>query len=554
MDQGVLGIWDGHDAGVALVAGGCLVFALSEERPARRKRASGWPWRALNACLEYARKHRIGIAEVAIAGKYGRLPLRWLEPLYRRRDPHGDPLCWENRAVAFYENRMASLWGLRELECKLGLFPARARLWPKFVAKLRCVPHHDAHAFAALFGPRGKRTCVVTWDAYGEGVSLTLRTLQGHCPIVVRGPDAGLAALYGAVTVALGFREGEEGKVMALAARGDSGQAKGRFLALFDLLGNGPKLRVPLTRHVVQEAIKGLSREDIAAGLQAATEDMVLGWLEKVLALLRPDVLLLAGGLFANVRLNGLLANLTGLEGIFVFPAMGDAGLCAGAAHRVWWERTGTLADPISSVALGVDHGEVGGPGSKRVDGDLASDVAREVLAGKVVCLFRGRDEFGPRALGNRSILFRADRMDLAHKVNMALRREDFMPFAPVVTEAEASKAFGGPWRKMDLRFMTFAVPASTYFREACPAAVHVDGTCRPQVVNENSDPLLFRVLHEVRRLGGPPALVNTSFNLHREPIVHTPQDALKTFREAGLDVLYIGQHKVEKSGVEGGI
>lgn len=183
---------------------------------------------------------------------------------------------------------------------------------------------------------------------------------------------------------------------------------------------------------------------------------------------------------------------------------------------------------------------------------DAPREAAREVVAGRVVAWYDGRDEFGPRALGRRSILFRADRVDLADRVNRALGRDHFMPFGPALAEEDAREAWSGSWRDEDLRFMTLAVPASEAFRSTCPAAVHVDGTCRPQVVTADLVPRVHRLLREVRRLGGPPAVVNTSFNLHGEPIVHSPVDAVATFRRAGLDVLYLGDLRCPGAG--GGI
>ncbi len=493
-----------------------------------------------------------------MAGRYGRSPLRWLEPLYRRRDPCGDPLSPANRAVAAFENRVSGLPRLRGVESSLALWPIRARL-ARAVGPgvtVRAVDHHEAHAFSALLGPRRGRGLVLTWDAYGEGRAVTLRREESPDRVQTwLGPDAGVASLYGAVTVALGFREGEEGKVMGLAALGDPERASDRFLCAFQVGRDGtPRLRRPLTRGLVRSLVEGLSREDAAAGLQAATERLVVGWVSRRIEQARADHLLVAGGLFANVRLNQALATMAGIEGVFVFPAMGDGGLAAGAAHRRWWERHGRLGEPLRGVDLGLEFSETECEIAARAAGldvsrceDAPAEAAREVVEGRVVAWYDGRDEFGPRALGRRSILFRADRPDLACLVNQALRRDDFMPFAPALAEEDLEGAFCGSWRADDLRFMTLAVSASEAFRAHCPAAVHVDGTCRPQVVRADSEPRFHRLVREVRRLGGPPAVVNTSFNLHGEPIVHTPADAVATFLRAGLDVLYLGDLRARR-------
>ena len=158
-----------------------------------------------------------------------------------------------------------------------------------------------------------------------------------------------------------------------------------------------------------------------------------------------------------------------------------------------------------------------------------------------MVCRYVGRDEFGPRALGNRSILFAAGDPALGARVNRALGRDDFMPFGPVLAAEDAGAALQIPTPGLDLAHMTVAVDATSAFRDECPGAVHLDGTTRAQVVSPASDPNLHELVIEHRRTGGGPALINTSLNLHGEPIVHTPEDAVRTFLASGLDALFLG-------------
>ena len=556
MTDGILGLWDGHDAGVAIVADGCLVFALSEERPTRRKRASGWPRFALRRALEWASRHGIAIRDVAVAGRCGRVPLRWLDPIYRRRDPRGNPLSCANRCVEGYENTVAHLAGVREVESRLGLWPVRERLRRCLGGAIRvhAVDHHDAHAFSALFGEIRERALVVTWDAYGEGRALTARLARDPMRVTTAaGPPVGVAALYGAVTVAMGFREGDEGKVMGLAALGEPARAVSRFEDLFEIGADSlPRLRRRLTPRLVERLISGLSREDAAAALQATTRRLVVEAIERLVGG-EHTALLLAGGLFANVRLNQALSEIRGVERVFVFPAMGDGGLPAGAAHWLFYQRTRRLADPVVRMALGCEFDRADCEAAIRafdLAGTTVEDAPRRaadlVVNGAVVGWYDGREEFGPRALGQRSILFRADRLDLAKRVNEALGRDSFMPFAPALVEREAGPAFIGRDPR-DFRFMTITAEASRAFRDVCRAAVHVDGTCRPQVVHRAESPRFHRLIEEVRRLGGPVAIVNTSFNRHGEPIVHTPSDAMDTFLRCGLDALFLGDLEVRR-------
>jgi carbamoyltransferase len=553
----VLGLWDGHDAGVALVADGELVYALSEERPSRKKRFSGFPGQALALALQWAERHGLSVAEVAVAGRHGRAPLRLAEPWYSGGDPHRDPLGPGSVLVRAWENAIPTWPGLREVERLAGL----AALWPRLgralgrPTRLSLVEHHRAHAHCAALARRPTPdTWLLTWDAYGEGLAATLRAATPEAPpLASLPPSAGVAMLYGAVTVLLGFREGDEGKLMGLAAAGDAGRTEARFLALFQVAPDGtPALRAPLTRAGLRACLRGTSREDAAAGLQAATQRLVTDWLgERLRRAPRPVRLALAGGLFANIRLNQALAGLPGVTGVAVFPHMGDGGLAVGAAAAAWSRRNRAPVAPPPGMYLGeaFDAGQVGaalraaGLPWRKVE-QPAARAAERLLDGQFVALFHGRDELGPRALGHRSILFDAARPRAIARLNRALGRDGFMPFAPAVLAEQVPGLWSG-LGDTETGTMTVSVNASQGFRSACPAAVHLDGTCRPQVVTAGAEPCLHAVLEEVWRRCGRPALINTSFNLHGEPIVHTPEDALATFRAAGLEALYFDDLEV---------
>lgn len=552
-DGAILGLWDGHEAGVAILKDGALVFALSEERPGRRKRASGFPSLALAKALDFSATRGISITDVALAGRWGRAPLRLIDPWYARSDPHRSPFSLPSRVVRAWENRVAQLPGARALEGSIGLLPVLRRLTAVLGSRPRVhvVPHHKAHAASALFGGIGDETLVVTWDAYGEGVAATARTPEG--PPRILPVSAGVASLYGGVTVALGFKEGDEGKVMGLACRGDPDASRDRFLGLFHVRQGAPELTRPLTIGRVRQLLEGLSREDAAAGLQEATEQLAGGWIQTLLdACPGPVRLLLAGGLFANVRLNQRVSRIPEARSLYVFPNMGDGGLAAGAAHAAWTDLTGARARSAQSMALGVEfsaaQAELAARAShlpwRRVP-DPAAAAAARLVAGQVVCLHSGRDEFGPRALGQRSVLFSPQVPGLPERVNEALGRDGFMPFAPVLPSEQVGRLLGSPAADLDLTTMTVAVDGTDQFRETCPAAVHLDGSTRPQVVPKDGPARVRRILETLQRLGGPPALINTSFNLHGEPIVHTPGDALRTFARSGFDALYMGDLEI---------
>ncbi len=556
MEQAVLGLWDGHGAGVAIVVDGELRFALSEERPSRRKRHSGFPDRSLDLALSWARERGLAVEHVAIAGARGRSPLRLLEPLYAGTSPHRDPLGTTSLAAMVWENRVPGLPMLGRLEP----LPSRALLTRRLrraiarPVRLHAVDHHDAHAFGALLGPGRERALVVTADAYGEGLAATVRLARSPEEILAHAhPDLGLALLYGAVTVAIGFAEGDEGKVMGLAATGHPQAGLDRFRALFTD-SPLPRLRRPLSRRGVAALVAGLAREDAAAALQTCVEQKAVAWLRSLLAAHPAPRLHLAGGLFANVRLNQLLAEIPGVEGLFAFPAMGDEGLAAGAAHALWRRLHGSLARPIHSASLGPARAPEAITAAVRASGlphrrvDPVATAVDHLAAGRVVCRYGGRDEYGPRALGDSSILFRADRPALAARVNHALGRDPIMAFAPILPAEAAREAIRSPLPPADLAWMTITAQATPALAERCPVAVHVDGTARPQVVTAAGDPALHALLTAWRGRSGQPALINTSFNLHGEPIVHSPQDALRSFAASGLDVLLMDGWEIAPS------
>ena len=557
--QAVLGIWDGHDASVALIADGRLTFALSEERISRRKRHPGFPHLALGKALRWAERQGLTIGDVAVAGRHGRAPLRLLEPAYSRSGPSRDPLAPAGRLVQAWENRVAGLAGLRELERIAGLLAVRGRLAGQVLgrARVHTVPHHEAHAFSALLLASSPDDRVVTWDAYGEGLAATVRRAGSPRRVeAALAPAAGLASLYGAITVALGFDEGDEGKLMALAALGDPSRGEARLAGLFVLTAGAPLLRRPLRHRTVHTLLQGLSREDAAAALQALVERLARGWIAGLLPREGRCDLLLAGGLFANTRLNQALAALDRVGGVRVFPAMTDGGLSAGAAHSVWHELHGEPAASPGLPLLGCEFDResceralaAAGLGHGRA-ADPARGMARRIAAGQVVCRFSGRDEFGPRALGQRSILFSARDRALAQRVNAALGRDAFMPFGPAVAAEAAEAPLWEPLpENTDLGTMTVAVQAAPALSEQCPAAVHADGSSRPQEVSAAEAPGFHSVLRWVEHLGHGPALINTSFNRHGEPIVHTPADAIQTFLDTGFDALYLGDLEVARN------
>ncbi|HEU5273295.1 MAG TPA: carbamoyltransferase C-terminal domain-containing protein, partial [Xanthobacteraceae bacterium] len=258
--------------------------------------------------------------------------------------------------------------------------------------------------------------------------------------------------------------------------------------------------------------------------------------------------LALGGGVFANVRLNRALLENTRAERLFIFPAMGDEGLPVGGCLLHLRERDGGATwqaqrRPLRSLYLGRDHDAGFAAAARRLPNvtECADrPVARAVdalAAGRIVAIYTGRMEFGPRALGARSILAAPTRAEINDSLNKRLERSEFMPFAPVVLEEEAATVFDvTPGNAHAARFMTITCDVKPEWRERIPAVVHVDGSARPQTIRRDDNPLYFDVLAAYYARTGLPVLVNTSFNVHEEPIVNTPEEALRSLVEGRVD------------------
>jgi carbamoyltransferase len=585
----VLGIHDGtHDAGAALVVGGRIVAACNEERFTRRKGQGGWPTRSVAACLAAAPGP---VERVAFAGVVNPNPvLRAVRPL-QDRFHLDDGAFWQDTPTlagrasewlqfesAFPRLRGDGVGGRTLAGAVRPLLARRARA-AGVDAPVEVVDHHEAHAASAWCTAGAEQGVVVVADGIGDGLSLT--TWEGAGTALRRRlawpyPHAhGL--FYACMTGFLGFRPfRHEGKLVGLAAHGNPDAVplpwpfEGPVDARRFTVGFGPPLRAWLA------PLRDCRREDVCAWLQRGLAEDLLALARHEVAAVGGEVLALAGGVFANVRLNQDLAERSGATRLHVFPHMGDGGLAAGAALRVA-ARHGELArealphaflgivpDDVDRVLDGLAQQE--GEALRRAlppphqDGSLTVEpfpspdaLARRVAAflaeGKVVAVCRGPMEYGPRALGNRSILAPADDIAVTTRLNVALDRSDFMPFAPaILAEGHADWIDLPASARHAATFMTVTARARPRMRAELPAAVHVDGTLRPQIVEADRQPFLHAVLTEYHARTRRPAVLNTSFNLHEEPIVESAAQALTTFTRARLDALVLGDALVVRT------
>lgn len=422
------------------------------------------------------------------------------------------------------------------------------------------VEHHLAHAASAYFPSPFERAAILTLDGMGELVSTVLGVGVGDDIELLRKVEwpNSLGKLYERVTTHLGFLStSDEYKVMALASYG-----KPRFAEAISEMFSWPEpwryeiadvsldevLGPPRARH---EALQP-EHFDIAASVQAVLEESALRlahWLHEETG---ADDLCLAGGVALNCVMNSRLVAESPFRRAWTQPAAGDAGTALGAALAVWHrERPASPRWRMHHAYLGpefsaeeIERALVHAKAKYRRSTDVAADTAAHLAAGRIVGWFQGRMEFGPRALGARSILASPCEADMMQRLNELKDREDFRPVAPAVAAEHAAEYFDGC---TDAPFMTFVYQVRAERAGEVPAIRHVDGTARVQTVTAEDAPRYHRLIEQFHALTGVPVVVNTSFNSRGRPVVCTPQDALECFFTSPIDVLAIGDFILEK-------
>jgi carbamoyltransferase len=417
-------------------------------------------------------------------------------------------------------------------------------------------PHHDTHAAAAFYGSGFGTALGVVLDGYGTGMAGGVYHCGPHGvePLYrFRFPNS-LGIFYEQVTSALGFKPSRhEGKIVGLAAYGDPRPLADALLARFDTRAGDLVWHAGLSPLTARAYAGRFAKRDVAAAYQYVLEQVVrqvVGfWLERTG--LRHVVL--SGGVHANVKLNQRVAELPGVEAVFVDPHMGDGGAGAGAAMLATGCAAMTAAGPAPTVYHGPDfpaaevRAALADAGlSYEAPPDPEAVAAGLLAADRIVARFAGRMEYGPRALGNRSVLYPARRPAVNQWLNRQLGRTEFMPFAPACLADAAPHLFRNlATARRAAEFMTVTFDCTEEMRAHSPAAVHVDGTARPQVVTAEANPGFHRLLTAYRERTGIPVLVNTSFNMHEEPIVCRPADAVRAFLRGNLDYLLAGPYLV---------
>jgi carbamoyltransferase len=561
----LVGYHRSHEASVAVLDdAGLPLFAASEERFSRVKMQGGWP--RLTA-ERVAREFDLRGASAC----HGGLP-------FEKRLLREARLAWWNwthgRLQDVHPKRLRKVADVafgRTRQGERGLFPEL----PK-----RHVDHHTCHAASAYYQSGCDEAEVVTCDGVGDTYSV--RFFRGAGGRLTPGrayfhTEAPYGHAYEYMTAMLGFHPHRHaGKVTGLSAHGrpderllrtletwldevwSASRGRAYFFMLHSQHGSTQgdlafdQARREL-REIRQRRFGDWSDADLAGAIQQLLERDVLRLVEANVPRIDGQPICLAGGVFANVKLN-LLVKQMGFGRIFVQPAMSDAGLAVGAPLQALGERGALRPYRLEHVYLGPSFDDAALERAIRDAGLVAHRhdpvepvIARLLAEGRVVARFNGRMEFGPRALGNRSILYHASDATVNDWLNKRLERTEFMPFAPATRVEDAADCYVDlPGAEHTMEFMTIISRCSERFRKECPAAVHVDGTARPQLVRAETNPSFHALLGEYRKLTGVATVVNTSFNMHEEPIVCTPEDAVRAFLRGHLDYLAMGPFVVE--------
>jgi carbamoyltransferase len=534
-----------HDPAAALVVDGETVAAAEEERFSRRKHGkmpvafSTWelPDQAMAFCLAEAGLEPADLDAVAYS----------YDPALAPRT-NGDVTAtgWE---------------GLRTLYARRAPLFLRTSLPGLDPAKVRWVSHHAAHAASATFASGIDPCDVLVMDGRGERASHLAGRFAGGALDVLAAQQLphSLGLLYEELTAHLGFRRSsDEYKVMAMASYGEpSFLAELRSLVRADGRGGFAVAPIDLERFAPALAPgEGFTRAhaDLAASVQRRLEEVLIDLAAWLQARTGNRDLVMAGGVALNCVANSRLWRDGPYDRVWVQPASGDAGTALGAAMQVARE-LGDAVRPMRTAALGRGWDDDALAASLHTaavaherPGDVAATVAEALARNQVVAWFQGRSEYGPRALGHRSLL--ADPRDAANleRLNDVKGREQFRPVAPMVLADRAAEIFDGP---LPSPFMLFTHDVRRGWAERIPAVVHVDGTARIQTVDRGDEPLMARVLERFEALTGVPVVVNTSLNTAGRPMVDDPRDALECFGSAPVDVLAIGPFVVRRSAAQ---
>ena len=567
----VLGLSDSSVCGGATIRkDGRIIASINEERLDRQKLSTGFPALAMKTVLEMGGLSIADVDRVHVADVHNYFKPQstywegWLvDHASKRKEVMATLSSSLSAAIGNSDFAQSSYYAMKRAITSKRREALHGLLREKYGLETRPVhiDHHFCHATSAYY-TAGFRDCtVITLDGGGDGLcSQVYRVKNGRFEQIhkLRSYHS-IGNYYAYITKICGFTAHKhEGKITGLAAFGKPIYRE--MLAEMidfhtpDIRNKGNAYYWSAVNKIKKRLPRDFKIEDLAASMQKVLEDVVVDYCKHWIEASGLSRVALAGGVFANVRLNQEIHQLDCVDEIFIHPGMGDEGLNFGAVFTPASLAKGEFSESIRDVYLGPDYSESEMEAvltrrgvEYRRSSHIESDVARLLADGYVVARFNGRMEYGPRALGNRSILYQPDDHSANDWLNKHLDRTEFMPFAPAVAFENASRCFrnvGGA--ENTARFMTITFDCTEEMSRLCPGVTHVDGTARPQLVREKDNPSYYKIIREYEHITGIPSIVNTSFNVHDEPIVCSPEDALNGFIDGDLDYLAMGPFMAE--------
>jgi len=574
----VLSFSNEHEAGASIVINGKIVAAINEERLSRVKNQDGFPEKSLHEVLRLANLEPWDITEIIIPeiskvnDLFSYVIRQYPKSLFTKgkgKLPGFADILRHFLMTNFilFKGYARSLFTHRRDEKRL------KKMFPN--AKFHRVEHHVTHAASAFFTSGFKKSLIISADYWGDFVTTMLSIGDGKkiTPVAKSYYPSSLGHYYASVTKWLGFKANRhEGKILGLAAYGDpKSPAYDMMKAILEsdgLIIKAPFMIGKLWHHkasffkkncMMQKMVEKYSREDISAVFQRRFEEVITDLVRNAVKEFKIENIVLAGGSFSNVKLNQRIFDVEGIERIFIFPNMTDGGIASGAALYYDINQNGSYGTVLDDVYFGPGftdeeiENELKQNNLKYERYDYIERKIAELLAeDHVIARFNGKMEYGPRALGNRSILYQATDPTVNDWLNKKLQRTEFMPFAPVTLKEHADECYiNMEGAEYPSRFMTITFDCTDYMKKVSPATVHVDGTARPQIIEESDNPSYYNILKEYHKITGIPSIINTSFNMHEEPIVCTPKDAIRAFLQGHLEYLAIGDFLVKHQSGE---
>lgn len=579
-----VGFYKGHNATACLLKDGEIIAAVSEERFNRIKNADIFPKKAIEYCLEKAQikvqevdtfvriyQHPEGYVDQKGATKSPKLMETILSPL-----PYIKSLFYQFPSFGFFIKNIYSFFSIYILA------PYFQRQFQENMAsflnikkeKIIFADHHLCHAYAAYYGfvpakDQEKDQLVVTLDGEGDGLCSSVWTVRdGEWKKIARTPGGNsIATFYGLITQYLGMKMNEhEYKVMGLAPYVSSYETE-RVYRLFQGLFSIDDNLVIHSKYPSGTYLRYFDKvlhrqrfDGVAAAAQLYVEDLVIELIKKAVKKTGIKNIVLSGGFFMNIKANKRISEMGEVENLTVCPSAGDESAVFGGAYYGYQNLTKDRLKNISNLYLGPDFSEgeiekaikeakLGKKYLVKKFNDIEKEVALLLSKGKIVGRFKGRMEWGARALGNRSILMDPSRIDLKQELNEQVKSRDFwMPFAATILKERQSDYIIN-FKSIDAYYMAIGLDTTDKGKKDLAAAIHpYDHSCRPQILQEEANADYYKLIKYFEQLTGIGAVLNTSFNYHGEPIVCSPKDALHTFEVTGLKYMALGNYLISKN------